>query len=222
MLRPSASVAAAFACASVLAAAPAGADVFDVDVSVDLDASQYSVLSFSGVEHLRWGPMTIPVTPFTMHGGDTADITVRFADGERLRVGYVDGYFFSPFQLLLAGIDGTTANASFPSPGMPRPYQFLDYSGDLETPSGSLAGGGSAPNFVGGNGDHRFTDTEFEFGGISFTIPISGFTNPGVNPSFQVTGIRLMIGADSFAIIPEPASLALLAAGGALLVRRRR
>jgi hypothetical protein len=214
-VKPSARVlcSALLAAGSIVAAGSARATSFVVDVATDPSLGTIVVdVDANNETGQVWRSLVIPITPITVNQGDDVTVNATFAGGLALLLQS------GAFEFGLEEIDytftpaatGTTLSASSTL------SVLTGVAGDLDAVL-PITDSFTAIDQIGGTVTEDLTDTSFQYSGYTLQTTFTSLTGGPVT----LTGIQLISAATQVAVVPEPTTGLLLAAGLAALARLR-
>ena len=201
------------AAGSLVAASSARATSFVVDVATDPSLGTIVVdVDVNNEPGQVWRSVVIPITPITVNQGDDVTVNATFSGGLALLLQS------GAFEFGLEEIDytftpaatGTTLSASSTL------SVLTGVAGDLDAVL-PITDSFTAIDQIGGTVTEDLTDTSFQYGGYTLKTTFTSLTGGPVT----LTGIQLISAATQVAVVPEPATGLLLAAGLAALGRVR-
>jgi len=189
---------------------------------VTVDLSPFGVSPVANGESLFFGTTFAPLS----YGvGDTFDLEVRFANGERVELGSTPGFDLGAFGTPLGGelLDINVATG-FNPPGTATfdwDLTFVGVSGALGQASLSGSSVSDALNLARNGATQAdlfsadLTDSTFAFAGFDLSFTLTGCVDDTSSPcSLQgVDQIIASVAGEHVAIVPEPGTSLLVAAG---------
>ncbi len=205
--------------AVLLAVPTAKASTFTNVFAVNLSPSQLTEMPL-GSGRINWtSPVISLASPVTVVDGDILDWTFNFASGGELTM--IEDGDRSGLQNFGIRLTGTSPGALFFNNSTSKTTVSVT-GGSIVSLNPFLAqfSGGTGITYMLGGDNIDLTDTSVSYDGLSYFTPM---LDSGIGSSFTINSVEIMANAGEITmVIPEPATMSLLAVGGLALIRRRR